>query len=196
MSDHRRRVTSIMPTIGFPLCLYLGCLVALLFSTVVRAGDWPQWLGPQRNGVSHESVGVWTDAPPVVWRQPVGNGFSVPVVADGTVFVHAAVPDKDEEEVSALDARTGDVLWRDSYTRATYRSELGVGPRATPSVVDGRLYTIGITGVLSCYSCASGERLWQTNPYDELKVSLPGFGVCSSPVIADGRFRSGGRVRA
>jgi outer membrane protein assembly factor BamB len=162
--------------------------VALVLVWTGRAisADWPQWLGPSRNGVTEEVVAVWSEAPKVRWRQPVSTGFSSPVVAENKVFVHAAVPDADEEEVLAFNAQTGDVLWRDRYPRARYGDALGAGPRATPIFASGRLYTYGITGVLSCYEAASGKRLWQEKPYEKFKSPLPNFGVCSSPVLAGG----------
>ena len=150
------------------------------------AADWPQWLGPTRNGVTPEVVAPWKDPPSVVWRQSVGNGYSSPIVADGVAVYHAAAAGKDAEDVVALDARTGEPLWTDSYPRSPYRSMFGAGPRTTPTVVGGKLYTYGITGVLSCYDLKSGKRHWQTNPYDAFKGTLPRFGVCSSPVVADG----------
>lgn len=149
--------------------------------------DWPQWLGPQRNGVSSESVSPWEGEPTVVWKKPVGNGYSVPVVADNRVFVHAAVAGKNAESVTAFDATTGTELWSEESPRAPYQSALGVGPRATPTVYNDRLFTIGITGVMSCFDVASGKRLWQTNPYEELKATRPGFGVCSSPLVVGER---------
>ena len=170
-----------------------GLLHLLVFLSVLtvsmrsQAEDWPQWLGPRRNGVSAETLNAWEGDPQIVWKQTVGNGFSVPVVADNRVFVHAAVAGKEAESVTAYDA-TGQVLWKDEYPRAEYRSELGVGPRATPTVQDGHLYTIGITGVMSCYEVASGKRVWQTNPYEELKAARPGFGVCSSPLVVGDRL--------
>src|SRR5690606_12434054 len=103
-----------------------------------------------------------------LWRHPVGSGFGSPVVADGRVFLHTAVPGEEAERIVARDALTGEELWSDTYERARYVSDLGVGPRATPAVVDGRLYLMGITGVLSCYNAATGERYWQVNAYEEL----------------------------
>ncbi len=81
----------------------LGCL---LLASVATAGDWPQWLGPNRDAASMEKVRPWKAAPKVVWRQPVGEGNSSPVVAGGRVFIHAKVKDKDEEEKIV---REGDV---------------------------------------------------------------------------------------
>ncbi len=164
-------------------------LIGLLALGMGRAdsADWPQWLGPNRNGVSAEAVAPWKGSPKVVWRQKIYQSFSSPVVADGLVFVHTCVVDKDIEEVIALDAATGKQRWRDSYPRAKYRSQLGTGPRATPTVADGKLVTYGITGVLTCYEARSGARLWQTNPYESNKLTLPRFGVCSSPILTGGR---------
>src|SRR5262245_26470478 len=156
--------------------------------TPLLAADWPQWLGPARNGTSPEIVAAWKEPPAVVWRRSTGNGYSSPIVAEGVLVYHAAVAGKDAEEVVALDAKTGEPLWTDSYPRSAYRSAFGAGPRTTPTAISGRLYTFGITGVLSCYELKDGKRLWQTNPYDAFKVTLPRFGVCSSPVVADGKI--------
>lgn len=150
------------------------------------AADWPQWLGPSRNGTTNQTVAAWSEPPRVVWRHAVSMGFSSPVVADGKVFVHTTIAEANEEEVLAIDARTGDVVWRDRYPRARYGDALGAGPRATPTVAEQRLYTYGITGVLSCYDVLSGERLWQVKPYEDFNAPLPNFGVCSSPVVAAG----------
>lgn len=152
------------------------------------AGDWPQWLGPDRTGVSDETVAPWTGELKPDWKQPVGNGYAVPVVSDGILFAHAAVAEADDkEEVVAFDALTGDIKWRKSYPRASYRSQLGSGPRATPSVVEKKLYAIGITGELSCFDVTNGNQLWQVNPYKELEAPAPAFGVCASPVVVEGK---------
>jgi outer membrane protein assembly factor BamB len=161
----------------------LYCLV----TSQVAGADWPQWLGPNRNGRSDEVVAAWTGEPTVLWRQKVGHAQSSPVVADGRLYLHSVLPGDETEEVLAFDASTGEKLWSDTYERGAYRSNQGPGPRATPSVVGGRLLTAGITGILNCYDCQSGKRLWQAKPYQELGASLPGFGVCSSPAMTKTR---------
>jgi len=166
------------------LVLAAGCLLA---SSHASASDWPQWLGPGRNNVSTETVAAWKEPPAVAWRQKVGHAQSSPVVAGGRVFIHSVVEGEEKEEVLAFDAATGELRWRDSYERGAYRSQQGPGPRATPSVVGGRVYTAGITGILGCYDCESGRRVWQARPYEELGASLPGFGVCSSPAVTASR---------
>jgi outer membrane protein assembly factor BamB len=166
----------------------LIAVVLVAASRAVVASDWPQWLGPTRNGVTTEKLTPWGEFPKATWKRETASGFSVPVVADGILFVHASVPDKDEEDVIAVDSKTGKDLWHDTYLRAPYSSQLGVGPRATPSVVNGRLFTTGITGVISCYDAKTGKRFWQMNPWEDLKVPRPGFGVCASPMVVDGKL--------
>jgi outer membrane protein assembly factor BamB len=168
--------------------LYAVVLLIAVSSRSLLASDWPQWLGPTRNGISTETVKPWNEFPEAAWIRETASGFSVPVVAEGILFVHASVPDKEEEEVIAVDAKTGQDLWHDVYSRAPYSSQLGNGPRATPSVVNGQLFTTGITGVISCYDAKTGKRQWQINPWDDLKVPRPGFGVCASPVVVSGKL--------
>jgi hypothetical protein len=161
----------------------------LVCASVARAGDWPQWLGPKRDGNTTEKVSPWKEKEPplVLWRAAVGQAYSSPVVAGGRVFLHACVKDKEEELVLALDAVTGKELWRDSYARPAFRSVLGNGPRATPTVAGKRLYTIGINGLLSCYEVEKGKRLWQVDLYRQLKADLPNFAVCCSPLVVGNR---------
>jgi outer membrane protein assembly factor BamB len=164
-------------------------LVLLLCAAGARAGDWPQWLGPKRDGSTAEKVAAWDDmAPPrVVWRHAVGPGYSSPVVGGGLVFVHACVKDKEEEEVLAFDAGTGEQRWKDTYARPRFKSALGNGPRATPTVAGKRLYTMGINGLLSCYDVEKGQRLWQVDLYRRLQADLPTYAVCCSPLVVGNR---------
>jgi outer membrane protein assembly factor BamB len=163
--------------------------VLLACAAVVRAEDWPQWLGPRRDGGTAEKVAAWKEKEPpkVLWRAAAGHGFSSPVVAGGRVFFHAAVKDRDEEEVVALDAASGKPLWKDVYARPPFSSVLGNGPRATPTVAGKHLYTIGINGLLSCYEVEKGKRLWQVDLYKQFKADLPGFAVCCSPLVVGNR---------
>jgi outer membrane protein assembly factor BamB len=164
-------------------------LVALACTAVVRAAEWPQWLGPKRDGSTTEKVSPWKakTPPKVLWREAGGQGFSSPVVAGGRVFIHACVKDKEEEVVVALDAVTGKQLWKDSYARPVFKSVLGNGPRATPTVAGKRLYAIGVNGLLSCYEVEKGKRLWQVDLYKQLKADLPSFAVCCSPLVIGNR---------
>jgi outer membrane protein assembly factor BamB len=159
-----------------------GSLLLVSIATA-PAADWPQWLGPKRDGSAAESIEPWTTAPKVLWNAKVGVGFSTPVIAAGRVFIHARVNGKDREELIALDARTGKELWRSAYERGPYNSVLNTGPQATPAVVGNRIYTYGITGLLTCFETDTGKQVWQVDCFKKLAAALPQFGVCCSPLI-------------
>lgn len=162
---------------------FRALLVVLICGTAATAGDWPQWLGPKRDGGTSETVEPWKDAPKELWKARVGVGFSTPVIGDGKAFVHARINGKDREELIALDAKTGKVAWRTAYDRGPYNSVLNTGPQATPAVVGQRIYTYGITGYLTCFDTESGKQLWQVDAFKEFKANLPQFGVCCSPLV-------------
>lgn len=155
----------------------------LVFSALASAADWPQWLGAKRDGSTPEKVAVWKESPKVLWKQSVGEGHSSPVIADGRVLVHAAVKDKDEEEVVAFDAKTGKEQWRKGYPRTAFKSVFGNGPRGTPAVADGRVYTFGVTGILTCFEAEGGKQLWQVDTLKEFKAANLFFGVSCSPLV-------------
>jgi outer membrane protein assembly factor BamB len=162
--------------------------VLLLCATfALQAADWPQWLGPKRDGGTTEKVEPWKEQPKELWRARVGVGFSTPVVVDGRVFVHARINGKDREELISFDARSGKVLWREAYNRAPYSSVLNTGPQATPTVAGNRIYTFGITGVLCCFDAEKGKLLWQVDTFKKLQAQLPRFGVCCSPLVIGNR---------
>lgn len=158
-------------------------LITLLAVNAVAAADWPQWLGPTRDGVSPEVVTPWHGDLEVLWRQPVGEGHSSPVVAAGMVFVLAKVTGKEEEEVVAFNAATGEKAWRRSYTRAPFTSLFGDGPRATPAVADGQVYALGVTGVLSCLDVVDGSPRWSVDTLKEFNAPNLRFGVSASPLV-------------
>ncbi len=168
-----------MPWLRTLLALALCCPVA-------AAADWPQWLGPHRDATSIEVVTAWKEAPPVVWKEPVGEGHSSPVVAAGRAFLHYKVKDQDAEEVGAFDAKTGKPLWHTTYPRAPFKSLFGNGPRATPAVAGDRVYTFGITGVLSCFDAASGKQVWQVDTLKKFGGKNLFFGMSCSPLV-DGK---------
>jgi outer membrane protein assembly factor BamB len=162
-------------------------LLVLVVTAPAAAEDWPQWLGPRRDGTSAEKVAPWEGRPKVVWRVPVGEGHSSPVVAGGKVFLHTKVKDKEEEEVTAFDAATGKVLWHTPYARAKFSSPFGAGPQATPSVVDGRVYSFGATAVLTCFKADGGRRLWQVDALKQFGARNLFFGAACSPLVEDGK---------
>jgi outer membrane protein assembly factor BamB len=158
-------------------------LLIVLLGAPLAAADWPQWLGPRRDGTSTEKFKPWKGELKVVWKKEVGPGHSSPVIAGGKVFLHARVPGKEEEAVTAYDAKTGEQLWSTSYERAAFFSPFGTGPQATPAVANGKVYSFGATGVLACFDAAKGTRLWKVDTRAEFKAPSLFFGAACSPLI-------------
>lgn len=166
---------------------FRSLLALLLFVSAASAGDWPQWLGPTRDGATVERFFPWQQPPRVVWHMPVGEGHSSPIVAGGRVFLHAKVKDKEEEELSAYEAATGKPLWSTSYPRAAFQSPFGNGPRATPCLADGKIYSFGATGVLSCFETGAGKQIWQVDTLAKFQTPNLTFGVSCSPLLEDNK---------
>jgi outer membrane protein assembly factor BamB len=151
----------------------------------VRAGDWPQFLGPTRDGVYAGSnlATVWPkDGPPVVWQKEIGHGFCGPAVAEGRLILFGRQQDK--EVVTCLDARTGQPKWTHSYPTA-YRDDFGFddGPRATPCIAQGRVFAFGAEGMLTCLNVTNGQLLWQVNTKNEFHPRKGFFGAACSPLV-------------
>lgn len=163
-------------------CL-LAVVLLIALAPCVSAADWPQWLGPNRDGSTPESVAAWKGDLKVLWRTPVGEGHSSPVVADGVVYLHTKVKDKDAECVQAFDAKTGQPKWEQTYDKPKFQTLFGDGPRATPGVHDGKLYTFGITGTLACWDAATGKPVWKTEVLADPKKDNLFFGLSASPLI-------------
>jgi outer membrane protein assembly factor BamB len=158
-------------------------LLTVLAAAPAAAQDWPQWLGPRRDGSTSDQVRPWKGPLKVLWHLPVGEGHSSPVVAGGKVFLHTRVKDKEEEEVTAYDADTGKVAWHSAYPRAKFSSPFGTGPQATPAVANGRLYAYGATALLTCFDAADGKQLWQVNALQKFGGTKLVFGAASSPLV-------------
>lgn len=115
-----------------------------------QAADWPQWLGPRRDGSATDIIQPWSEAPKVMWRAPVGEGHSSPVVANGRVYLHHKVAGKEVEVLTIYDAATGKVQAEYFHERTPYKGQFGAGPRATPAVApDGQVVSFGISGSLN-----------------------------------------------
>ena len=166
------------------------CVLGLFVSAMsVFAHDWPQFLGPQRNGVytGPRLAASWpAGGPKRVWRKPVGQGFAGPVVAGDRLILFHRVGN--EEVVEALDARSGNPLWRFAYP-TTYRDDFGFdeGPRAVPVVAQNRVYTFGAEGQLHALDLADGKRVWSVDTARRFGVPKGFFGAAGSPLVEDGR---------
>jgi len=174
--------------------------VMLLCAMGVRADDWPQWLGAKRDGILREPGLIETfpeGGLKPVWRMPLGAGYSGPAVADGRVFVMARTLErnsanpassmarsavKGNEEVVALDAKTGKSLWKFEYP-CEYRISYAAGPRCTPTVDGELLYALGAMGDLHCLKVKTGEVVWKKNFLKDYGAELPVWGFSSHPLI-------------
>jgi outer membrane protein assembly factor BamB len=169
------------------------CVVVLcglfLFGLSVSAHDWPQFLGPQRNGVyaGPPLETTWPAAgPKKLWQKTIGTGFAGPVVAGDRLILFHRV--NDEEVVDALEARTGAPRWHYAY-RTAYRDDFGFdeGPRAVPVVAQNRVYTFGAEGQLHAIDFATGKEIWGVDTMRRFKVRKGYFGAAGSPLVDDGR---------
>jgi outer membrane protein assembly factor BamB len=162
-----------------------SCLPFLVVLGLTGA-DWPQWLGPTRDGVSTEKVTPWPKEPKKLWSIDAGEGHSSPVVAGDKVFLHLrrSLGKAFGEFVAAYDAGSGKLIWEQQCGDSTgFHSVFGNGPRATPSVVDGKVYALGVTGMLSCLSATDGKVLWQVDILKTFGAANLFFGVSGSPLV-------------
>jgi outer membrane protein assembly factor BamB len=149
------------------------------------ASDWPQWLGPNRNGISAE-IGLlksWpATGPKILWRIPLGAGFSGVSISQGCVYT--MLSQGDDEFVVCLDAASGKELWR-ARSGATFKDTNGDGPRSTPTVHNEVVYALGARGNLYALQAASGKELWSHDLKKEFKTSGPSRdgGFSTSPII-------------
>ena len=161
----------------------------LLASALLSAADWPQFLGPQRNGVyaGPPLATSWpAGGPRKVWEKHIGQGFAGPVVAGERLILFHRVGR--EEVVDALDARTGEPRWHFAYP-TTYRDDFGFdeGPRAVPVVAGTRVYTFGAEGQLHALDLATGRQIWVVDTRTRFNVRKGFFGAAGSPLVEDGR---------
>jgi outer membrane protein assembly factor BamB len=162
---------------------FRSLLIVLLMASVASAEDWPQWLGPRRDGSTVEKIVPWKGDLKIAWRQDVAEGHSSPVVADGKVYLHACPKGKDAEVISCFDAVTGKPLWNREYARGPFQGLFGRGPRATPTVVGGKLYAFGASGIVTCLDAVKGDIHWQVDTQKEFKAPALKFGVSASPLV-------------
>ncbi|HEX9710354.1 MAG TPA: PQQ-binding-like beta-propeller repeat protein [Candidatus Thermoplasmatota archaeon] len=173
-------------------CRRIAVLVAALVPVASVAADWPQWRGPARDGLIAGLAprASWPEVLRPGWKVTVGIGHSSPVVVGDRVFLFSRVGD--EEVVQALDLATGKSLWRQSYA-APYTMNMaatahGKGPKSTPVVDAGRVFTLGIGGTLSAFDAGSGRVLWRKEFASQFKETTPLYGTAMSPIVDEGRL--------
>ena len=152
---------------------------------LLRADDWPQWLGPHRNGVSAEKGLLESfpkGGPKIVWQRDIGEGFAGPVVAGERVIVFHRLDN--DEVVECLNTAGGKTAWKFAYPtnyRDTYSK--GNGPRSTPLISGDKLITLGAEGTLYCLTLEAGKKVWSRSLTNDYKASLGFFGVGTSPIV-------------
>lgn len=182
---------------GIPLCVAVAIVMA---GQMALGGDWPQILGPNRNGAAqNERIvdALPATGPAVVWEYPVGQGYAGVAVLRGRVIVFHRR--ENEEIVEALDAATGGPLWKQSFP-TTYRGGIAPdnGPRCVPLVRDGRVFLYGAAGNLHCVSFDKGERIWSRPVAQEHRAPDGYFGAGSTPIVEGNKLlvNVGGRSGA
>jgi outer membrane protein assembly factor BamB len=171
-----------------PLLLGSAAL-ALALGAQALAADWPQILGPGRNGVysGPPLSETWgTAGPRVVWRRQIGQGLSGPVVVQNRVILFHRVSNR--EVVEAIDAASGKTQWQYGYP-TSYRDDFGFdeGPRAVPVVANGAVYTFGAEGQLHAVDLATGMKIWSEDTMRRFGVPKGFFGAAGSPLVEEGR---------
>jgi outer membrane protein assembly factor BamB len=164
-------------------------IAALLIGVPLLAADWPQFLGPDRNGTypGPPLLETWgPSGPKVVWRKQVGQAFAGPAVVQNRVLLFHRVGN--EEVLESLDVKTGTSMWRYAYP-TNYRDDFGFdeGPRAVPVVADGIVYTFGAQGQLHAVDLTKGTRVWSEDTMKRFNVAKGYFGAAGSPLVEGGR---------
>lgn len=154
------------------------------------AQDWTQWRGANRDGViaGFTAPKTWPEQLKSKWKITVGAGHASPLIVGNRVYQHSR--QGENEIVSALDIESGKTLWQDSYpvayTMNSAATGHGKGPKSTPVASGGRLYTLGITGVFSCYDLAKGKLAWRKDFGQRFGEKAPDFGTAMSPMVDRG----------
>ncbi len=150
--------------------------------------DWPQWLGPNRNGISAETglLKSWpATGPKILWRIPLGEGFSGVSISQGRVYTMFS--QGDDEFVVCFDAASGKELWR-ARSGSTFKDSNGNGPRSTPTVHNEVVYALGAHGSLLALQTAGGKKLWSHDLKKEFKTSGPTDGGFSTSPLIEGNL--------
>ena len=180
-----RFFSSLTPSAGIGYC------VVLTLSYSASSSDWPQWRGPERDGVWLENgiVSEFSSGQlPTKWRAPVGSGYSGPTVANRRVYLTSYLDKpKQVEQVHCVDQATGKEIWKHVYDCEYMDIGYPLGPRAAVAISDGKAYALGTMGHLHCLDAATGEVIWKSNFEEDFNAAVPVWGITASPLVDDDR---------
>ncbi len=166
------------------IAVVVAC-VLLIGAGCVFAQDWPQWRGPNRDGKvsGFTAPGEWPTALAQKWKTTVGSGDATPALVGDKLYVFAR--QGGDEVTLCLNAADGKQVWQDKYAAqaVTGASARHPGPRSSPAVAQGKVVTLGVSGVVSCLDAVTGKLVWRKDPYPKV---VPTFFTSMSPIIADG----------
>jgi len=161
----------------------VSIVAVMVFQLQASAQDWPQWRGPNRDGAvaSFREPSAWPETLKQQWRVDVGLGYATPLVVGQRIYLFTR---RGEEEVmTALDAASGKVIWRTGYaapfTMVGATARHSAGPKSTPVHADGRLFSLGMTNIVTAFDAATGKQLWQK----PATSTQPAFHTAMSPVV-------------
>lgn len=178
--------------------------LTLTLTLALPAADWPQFLGATRDGATPETVLPWKGELKSLWKQPVGEAHSSPVVANGIVYAFYQPAEKSNalasvggsmiypgfhseggsaDALAAFDTKTGERIWEKSYDREEFKPLFGNGPRSTPAVAAGKVFTLGGTGILTCWDAKTGDINWKVDTLKDFKTRNLFFGISTSPLV-------------
>ncbi len=151
----------------------------------VGPADWPGFRGPARDGIltGTRFSTDWSTPPRELWRRKIGSGWSSFTAVGDYVFTQEQRGA--EELVTCYAAATGADVWA-NRAETQFKDDMGLGPRATPTFCEGKLYTQGCTGMLQCLDAATGNTIWKHDLTKDAATRVPGYGFSSSPLIAGG----------